>query len=295
MAATGRGNWGRWGPDDERGTLNLLTDDVVRAALTTPRTGRVYALGAPVGRDAAPHFGFRPQPQRHLLYDDRDDVLDVLDGPPGVGATEDVISLPTHTATHIDALCHVHDGDVVYNGHPQAGTRPFDGARRCGAQAIGPIVARGVLADLAADGPLAPGQVVTRADVEAALERQGTPVGAGDALLLRTGWLERALAGDPAADPEAQPGIGPDAAGWLGDLDLAVLGADNMAVEAIPLPSGEALAPHVALLVDRGVHLMENLVLDALAADGCHAFLLVVAPLPLRGATASPVCPVAIG
>ena len=102
------------------------------------------------------------------------------------------------------------------------------------------------------------------------------------------------LADPGAGEPGPQPGIGMELARWLGDLDPSAVGADNMAVEAIPLPEG-ALVPHVELLVDRGVHLMENLVLDGLAADGCHEFLLVVAPLLVTGATASPVNPIAIG
>jgi len=295
-AIAARGNWGRWGAEDERGTLNLLTPDLVLEAAHAVRTGRVYALGAPVGRDGVPVFGFRPGPQRTTLYDDRDAIGDVIGAPAGIGSTEDVVSFPTHNATHIDALCHVHDGDVIYNGHPQSGMRPFSGAERCGVQEIGGFATRGVLVDLVAErgGPLDPGQVVTVADVERALARQGGELRAGDAVLLRTGWLEGVLADPGAGEPGPQPGIGLELAGWLGDLDPSAVGADNMAVEAIPLPEG-ALVPHVELLVDRGVHLLENLVLTGLAADGCHEFLLVVAPLLVTGATASPVNPIAIG
>ncbi len=291
-----RGNWGRWGAEDERGTLNLLTPEVVLDALGSARTGRVYALGAPIGPGGVPIFGFRPGPQRTTLYDDRDRMGDVIGAPDGLGSTEDVVSFPTHNATHIDALCHVHDGDVIYNGHPQSGMRPFSGASRCGIQEARGFAARGVLVDLVAERgePLAPGEVIAVADVERALARQGGELRAGDAVLLRTGWLEGVLADPAGGEPGPQPGIGVELAAWLGELDPSAVGADNMAVEAIPLPDG-ALVPHVELLVNRGVHLMENLVLDELAADGCHEFLLVVAPLRVTGATASPVNPIAIG
>jgi kynurenine formamidase len=264
----------------------------VLAAAGAVRTGRVYALGAPVGRDGVPVFGFRPGPQRLTLYDERDD-LDI-GAPAGVGATEDIVSYASHHSTHIDALCHVHDGDVIYNGHPQAGLHPFTGAARCGVQNIGGFAARGVLVDLVGDGePLEPGEVVGMADVERALARQGSEVRPGDAVLLRTGWLEGVLATPGAGEPGPQPGIGVEVAEWLGERDPAAVGADNMAVEAIPLPAG-ALVPHVELLVNRGVHLMENVVLRELAADGVHEFLLVVAPVLVTGATGSPVNPIAI-
>jgi kynurenine formamidase len=288
-----RGNWGRWGAEDERGTLNLLTPETVLDAVRSVRTGRVYALGAPVGREGVPVFGFRPGPQRLTLYDERDDILgDAV--PPGVGATEDIVSFASHHSTHIDALCHVHDGDVIYNGHPQSGLHAFTGAERCGVQSIGGFAARGVLIDLVGDGEvLAPDEVVGVEDVERVLARQGTELRSGDAILLRTGWLETVLADPGGGEPGPQPGIGLELAEWLGAHDPAAVGADNMAVEAIPLPSG-ALGPHVELLVNRGVHLMENLVLAELAADGCHEFLLVVSPVLVTGATGSPVNPIAI-
>ncbi|MEA2177363.1 MAG: hypothetical protein QOG77_660 [Solirubrobacteraceae bacterium] len=296
-AIAARGNWGRWGAEDERGTLNLLTPETVLEAVGSVRSGRVYALGAPLQRAGVPIFGFRPGPQRLTLYDDRDDVSDGIGAPEGVGATEDLVSLPTHTATHIDALCHVHDGDTIYNGHPQSGMRPYAGAARCGVQNIRGFAARGVLVDLVAarDGtPLEDGEVIGVGDVQRTLARQGSALRPGDAILLRTGWLETYLADPAPGEPGPQPGIGVELAEWLGALDPAAVGADNMAVEAIPLP-GQALVPHVELLVNRGVHLMENLVLGELAADACHEFLLVVSPLLVTGATASPVNPLAIG
>lgn len=295
-AIAARGNWGRWGAQDERGTLNLVTPETVLDALRTPRTGKLYTLGAPIGRDGVPVFGFRPGAMRSTLYDDRDAMGRVIGAPDGIGATEDLVSFPTHNATHIDALCHVHDGDVIYNGHPQSEIRPFAGAARCGAEMIGGFATRGVLVDLVAERgePLAPGEVITGADIRRVLDAQGSQLRAGDAALLRTGWLETVLAAPGGGEPGPQAGIGLEAARWLGALDLAAVGADNMAVEAIPLDDG-ALRPHVELLVNRGVHLMENVVLHELGVDGCHEFLLVVSPLRVTGATASPVNPIAIG
>jgi kynurenine formamidase len=298
-AIAARGNWGRWGADDERGTLNLLTAELVLDAVRTVRTGKVYALGAPVQREGVPLFSLRPRPERLTFMDDRDQSLLEEPGmPEGVGSSEEVLSFPSHMLTHIDALCHVHAGGVIYNGHPQSGMRPFPGAERCGVQEIGAIAARGVLVDVAAAlgvPALEPGQVVTVEDVERALERQGSELRAGDAVLIRTGWLESYLADPPPGEPLPQPGIGVELAEWLGELDLALVGADNLAVEALPLPPGQPLIPHVELLVNRGVHMVETLMLGELAADERHEFLFVLGPLLITGATASPVNPIAIG
>jgi kynurenine formamidase len=271
----------------------------VLEAVRTVRTGKVYALGAPVQREGVPLFSLRPRPERVTFMDDRDHaVMAGIGMPDGVGSTEELLSFPSHLLTHVDALCHVHDGDAIYNGHPQSGMRPFSGAERCGVQNIGAIAARGVLVDVAGAlgvPVLGPDQVVTVEDVERALERQGSELRPGDAVLIRTGWLEAYLADPPPGEPRPQPGIGVELAEWLGELDLAVVGADNLAVEALPLPAGQAMVPHVELLVNRGVHLVETLMLGELAADGRHEFLFVLGPLLVTGATASPVNPIAIG
>jgi kynurenine formamidase len=276
----------RWGEDDERGALNLQTTESVLAGLGAARTGRVYALGLPVQRSGQPHVAHRPAPQRLTLTSDTDDQMFAAFGAAaGTGSHEDVVVLPTHEATHMDALGHVFDGDALYNGFPADSASTYGGLAHCGIEKAGPIVARGVLFDL---GPLPPGHVVTVAELEAC-KVSLTP---GSVALVRTGWLE---AFDPMAGlTYEQPGLGLDTARWLADHDVVAIGADNTAVEAMPFDGGGFMPVHVELLVRRGVYLLEHLVLAPLARDGVREVLFVAAPLPITGASGSPVNPVAI-
>jgi kynurenine formamidase len=276
----------RWGADDERGALNLQTPETVLAGLDAARTGRVYPLGLPVQRSGMPHVAHRPTPQRLTLTSDTDaGMFAAFGAAPGTGSHEDVVVLPTHEATHMDALGHVFDGETLYNGFPHDAASTYGGLEHCGIEKAGPIVARGVLFDL---GLLAPGHVITVAELEAC-DATLTP---GSVALVRTGWLEQF---DPMAGlTYEQPGLGVDAACWLADHDVVAVGADNTAVEAMPFDGGGFMPVHVELLVRRGVYLLEHLVLEHLAADGVREFLLVAAPLPITGASGSPVCPVAI-
>jgi kynurenine formamidase len=276
----------RWGADDERGALNLQTPETVLAGLAAARTGRVYPLGLPVQRSGMPHVAHRPTPQRLTLTSDSDaGMFAAFGAAPGTGSHEDVVVLPTHEATHMDALGHVFDGEALYNGFPHDAASTYGGLEHCGIEKAGPIVARGVLFDL---GLLPPGHVVTVEELEAC----DVAVTPGSVALVRTGWLERF---DPMAGlTYEQPGLGVDAARWLGDHDVVAVGADNTAVEAMPFDGGGFMPVHVELLVRRGVYLLEHLVLEHLARDGVREFLLVAAPLPITGASGSPVCPVAI-
>jgi kynurenine formamidase len=277
---------GRWGEDDERGALNLQTHESVLAGVGAAGTGRVYSLGLPVQRSGQPHVAHRPSPQRLTLTSDTDaGMFSAFGAAPGTGSHEDVVVLPTHEATHMDALGHVFDGDALYNGFPAGSTSTYGGLARCGIEKAGPVVARGVLFDV---GPLPPGHVVTVAELEVC----GVSLTPGSVALVRTGWLE---AFDPhAALTYEQPGLGVAAAAWLADQDVIAVGADNTAVEAMPFDGGGFMPVHVELLVRRGVYLLEHLVLEPLARDGVHEFLFVAAPLPITGASGSPVCPVAI-
>lgn len=290
-------NWGRWGAEDERGALNLLTDEVVLQATRACRTGRSYQLGLTITREGLPTIAHRGNPQRFTLLNHTDrGHFATIGAPDNVGFTEDVVSFATHTGTHMDALCHVdHDGSF-YNGHPKEGMTALNGAEKCGIEKAGPIAARGVLVDVAGwrGVDVLPPEAISLADFQATLQAQGSEIRAGDVVLVRTGWLEQYMAeGGPL--PFDQAGIGLEVARWLAEQDVVAVGADNCSVEVTPWDGGEFLGGHVELLVRRGIYLVENLWLQDLGRDGCHEFLFVAAPLPVAGATGSPVNPLAIG
>lgn len=289
--------WGRWGADDERGALNLLTPEVVSRATRAARTGKVYPLALPIQRTGIPHFDYRGTPQRLTLTNHDDEQMSRDNGgAPGVGANEDVLVMAAHTATHMDALGHIYADHKLYNGFPHDSVSPYSGAPHCGIDKVGAVVGRGVLLDVAAAkgvAELGPGYVITPGDLKTTLTAQGSTLEPGDLVLIRTGWLESFLTGGKDLLP--QPGIGLDAAEFLAEQDVALVGADNGAVEAMPFDKDVYLGAHIVLLVRNGIHLVEHLVLADLATDGCHEFLLVIAPLNVTGATGSPVTPVAIG
>ena len=186
-------NWGRWGEDDERGALNLLTPERVLAALGAATSGRVFPLGVPIQRSGVPNVEYRGIPQRLTMVNHSDEAMfEPFGGSPGTGCNEDVLVMASHTTTHMDALCHVYHEGAVYNGFKADDFPPYLGAPRCGIEKSGGVVARGVLIDVAAHKGvewLDPGYVVTLEDVEGALAAQGTELRAGDAMIVRTGWL----------------------------------------------------------------------------------------------------------
>lgn len=295
--STRRSNWGRWGAADERGALNLLTPERVLAALRLPRTGKTYGLSIPIQRTGVPNLEYRGTPQRLTLTNHSDEAMARANGgAPGVGANEDQLILPSHTSTHMDALCHVYADGKIYNGFPADEMTPYAGAARCAIDQVGGIAGRGVLIDVAAAQGvdlLPPGYVITAADLRAALDVQGVELHTGDLVLIRTGWLEDFL--EHQGDLMPQPGLGLDAATFLAEHDVALVGSDNAAVESIPFDQDVYLGGHIVLLVENGIHLVENLHLRELAADRCYEFLLTIGALRITGATASPVTPVAIG
>ncbi|MFC6239247.1 cyclase family protein [Longivirga aurantiaca] len=297
MTTSTTGNWGRWGADDERGALNHLSAETVLAAAQSIRTGRVYQLGTVLHREGLPTLAHRGVPRRFTLLNHSDrGWFEGIGAPPELGWSEDVIMLATHSGTHLDALCHVDHGGEMYNGYPKEGFTSLDGAAKCGIEKTGAFAARGVLVDVAAHKgvPLLPPVAITLEDFLETLEAQGSDVRPGDVVAVRTGWLEHCLASGGELEFE-QPGIGLDVARWLAEHDVTAVGADNSSVEVMPWDGDEFLGTHLELLVRHGIYLMEHLWLQELSQDRRYDFLFCVSPLLVKGATGSPVNPIAIG
>ena len=163
-------NWGRWGADDERGTLNLLTDERVLAAMQVCTTGKVYSLSLPIQNKGVPLLDHRPAPQRLTLNNASDgDQWAAMGAEPGVGSNEDVLVLPSHGVTHMDALSHVYTADGIYNGFPRDEFSTQGGAGHCDIRATGTFAGRGILLDVARHQGvdwLEPGHVITRAELD---------------------------------------------------------------------------------------------------------------------------------
>jgi kynurenine formamidase len=291
-------NWGRWGDDDERGPLKLLTPEVVRAGAAAITTGKVYSLGIPIQSTGVPLLDYRGTPMRLTLMNESDDGRYAVYGATdGTGAHEDILVFASHTTSHMDALCHVYEDHHHYNGVAASEMKTHTGAARLGIEKVGGFAGRGVLLDfpkLKGDVWLEPGYMITAADLDAAEQAQGVKVQAGDIVLVRTGYLDKWFH-DGGDEGYAQAGIGFEAAAWLADRDVVAVGSDNAAVEVIPFDNNDFLGVHKVLLVQRGIYMLEFLNLAELAADECYTGLLSVAPLKVTGATGSTINPVFVG
>lgn len=294
-------NWGRWGAEDERGTLNFITPEVVRRAATLVRRGAVFSLGLPFGAEG-PQIGQggRVNPL-HLMTA----VDQKLPGeyPDGFRYADDVLVLPLQCATQWDSLAHVHYDGQLYNGFPAA-TTTSAGAGRNGIDKVGAgVVSRGVLLDVArlrGVPRLAPGTAITPDDLDAAARAQGVTVERGDVLLVRTGHLAVFKSdGDRVGYMRMMPGLGMACAAWLHAREVAAVAADTNSVEVIPFEDPKTPLPlHLLALRDMGLTLGEMFDLDALAedcaADGVWEFLFSAPPLRVSGGVGSPLNPLAI-
>lgn len=284
--------WGRWGSEDEVGALNLVGPEQRLAGVSLVSQGRVISLAQPLDHTTpvpAHRLGIG-----HFMDRDGGDYAAGARRPGGFQFAEDTVLMPTHSGTHIDALCHVWYDDLLYNGHSANAVRSTSGAGRCGVETMPPIVARGVILDMVQDGaPMGAGDRLDAASLEAACLRVGATILPGDVVLIRTGWLEREHASHDDYFA-GEPGIDVSGALWLAEAGAAVVGADNYAVESMPFTDGDVFPVHQRLVRDFGIPLLEGLALQELALSGCSTFLFCAAPLPLRGATGSPVHPVAV-
>ncbi|MGV0818178.1 cyclase family protein [Martelella sp. AMO21009] len=286
-----REHWGKWGADDEIGALNLIGADEVQKAAHLVRQGRVFSLAQEIS-GAMPIPAHRPG-VTHLLGRDGGDYAAGARRPGGFQFAEDTVVMPLHTGTHIDALCHCWYDDELFNGFPGNGVRS-KGAEKLGIHTMPPIVTRGVLIDLVPvfGGLLPDGESIGVDMLRTALERTGTELRRGDAVLFRTGWQESLEGRKP--DFGAEPGIDLEAAMVLVEAGAAIVGADNYAVEVLPFAPGTVFPVHQRLIRDFGIPLLEGLVLKELAEARASEFLFVAAPLPVKGGTGSPLTPVAV-
>lgn len=300
-------NWGRWGREDQRGALNLITPEVLKRAGAAVRQGKLFRLGLDFAFDGPQ---FRTGPVARLnprLYMTK--VGHVLAPAAGdYAASDDVIHMPTQCATQWDAFGHVQYGGKLYNGFDAAASITTEGACRCGIEhAASPgILSRGVLLDIArlkGVGRLAGDVIITPDDLDAACRAERVEVERGDIVLVRTGhiaWFTRDR--NIAVFGAAQPGLSMHCALWLRDRDVAAVAADNSAVEQLPLslfqPGEVPLPLHMLCLRDMGLILGELFDFEALAedcaSDGVYSFLLSAPALPIRGAVGSPINPLAL-
>ena len=280
----------RWGADDQRGAANRITPAKVLEARDLITRGAVYQLGRTY-EAGMPLFGTRHFSLR----------IPQTYGPMGANRTmyhDEIVSAEIgQVGTQFDGLGHIGVGDLFYNGHDRADFSRGDGLTKLGIENVGALTTRGVLVDVAAFkgvAMLGDRYEITRADLTGALERQRTEIHAGDVVLVHTGWGSLWLA-DNARFGGSAPGVGLDAARYLVEREVVLVGSDTWATEVVPNPDPELQFPVHQLLIPRnGIYIFENLATEELARDRVYEFAFFFAPLKLKGATGSPGNPLAI-
>ncbi len=292
-----------WGPADEIGTLNLMTDASRLAILSRISGGKTYDLSVDyyVGMPSFHSLG-DPGYQYWLTHTPHGTVVD---NPNGLGRamnekvsyTGDAISMYTHMGTHIDALNHFGLDGRIWNGFTPEEHLGDKGWKKTGAETIPPIIARGVLIDVAAYKgveAMTASYRITAEDLQGALKRQKVQLQPGDVVLIRTGQMRHYH--DREAFLHEYPGISLDAVKWLVEAQqVMTLGADNLSFEAFPPERTDNWVPvHTYLLAEKGVMFLEQIFLEELAADRVYEFAFIGASLKLRGASGAPMRPLAL-
>lgn len=299
------------GPSDQAGASNYVTPQKILEALKLPKSGKTYELGHPY-EASMPAYGDRPY------------YLNVVPAAtpekPGVSVShrDYFTGFIGQMGTQFDALSHqgraveMADGSielVFYNGFTEeeltGKNRGEGGVEALGVEQFKPFITRGILVDIAGFkgvATLGPRYEVTVADVLGALERQGmdeNTIQQGDAVLFNYGWSvnwtnpsrynDRRVG---VGDNEGSPGIGPDVAHWLVQRKVSMVGADSCCVQVNPRTGPERV--HHILFFKEGIPLLENMELRELARDEAYEFLFLNLPLRIKGATGSPVRPIAV-
>ncbi|MGU3409060.1 cyclase family protein [Microbacterium sp. M1A1_1b] len=282
-------NRGRWGADDELGTLNLIDDASRARAAAAVHTGEWVSLalatepasmlGGPFAAPAPPS----PPVQQALLHT----------GTPPMGMSEVLVVTPHHPGlTHLDAVAHMPVDGHVYPNRPIGDAVTAGGVQHGSTSAFAEgIVTRGVFLDLAPEGTLPSSHPITGADLDAAAARQGVTVEPGDALVVRSGWTFSWGHGEPG------PGMTVDAVTWMHDHGVALYAGD-VSDSFPPVDPTVPMPLHMVGLARLGMPLVDSAAVDGLAAT-CDRlqrfhFLLSVAPPRLPGLTGVPVNPIAV-
>ena len=305
-------NWGRWGPEDQRGTLNHVTAEDVRRAAALVRTGQAISMALPYD-EAGPqsgHFG-RFNPIRLMTRDGGDAVMgttarDFYGGGPDrhFQSTDDIVIMPLQCGTQWDSLAHIVFEGRLYNGYGADEVTSAGAFRNDVRQGSDAMVGRGVLLDVArALGVewLEPGHAISGEELDRAAAFGGADVRRGDYLFVRTGAIARARAegswGTYSSGPAA--GLGLASVDWVASHEVAAIATDTWGFEVQPNETPDVMQPlHIILLNQMGLWIGEifdlDAIADACAADGRYEFFFCGPPLPFTRGVGSPLNPMAI-
>jgi kynurenine formamidase len=293
-------NWGRWGPDDELGTLNLITPERVRAAAGLVRSGRRVSMAIPINTLAGPD---NPNPATRFVTQAHDVPVDGSKVRFGL----DWLGMAAHgdCHTHVDALCHISYDGRTYNGRVASEVMLSTGAVEQDMAVVSQgVVGRGVMLDIAGMRGvdwLEPGDAITAAELDACVEQRRLDLGEGDILVLRTGHHARRLAlgaWDNGPDGEGKAGLHIDAIPWMHERGIAAFLPDGDGETVPSVVDGITYPIHPLQVVAMGMLVSDSLQFEELIAacreEQRYEFMVVGLPLRLPGGTGSPWNPIAI-
>ncbi len=283
-----------WGVDDEIGNANLITPASVLAASQLIKTGKTYSLGIVIDSNTP-------------AYAPRTLSLNIVQ--PGQQAGNPALPNATYNddifigwlgiGSQLDGLGHMGDPQgIYYNCNDTREFAHITGLKKLGVHNVPPIVARGVVLDMAGHrgvSHLKAGEYFTVAEVEAVAKKQGTPIQAGDVVLFHTGWTDAMLKSDPAGWASGEPGQSEEVARYLASKNVVAVGADTWGVDVMPAPDpARAFQGHVIYLKENGIYILETMNTGPLVRDGVAEFLFVLGQAKVRGAVQMIINPVAI-
>jgi kynurenine formamidase len=296
FAAIAQNTWypSKWGEKDEIGAANYMTPALALQASKLVKTGKVYSLGIEVntGTPAYP-------PRTCSLYIVQPGQVGSSEGlgPTKTTYNDDILNCWNGIGTQLDGLGHIGVGNLYYNGNKWAEMATMGGLKKLGTEKIPPMVARGVLLDMAAHfgvEVMKEGQAFNKADIEAAAKKQGVEIRQGDVVIFHTGWLSL-INTDPKRFGSVEPGLGREGARYLVSKGVVAVGADNWAVEVIPFEKDAGVFEvHQILLPMNGTYILENVNTAELAKDKAYEFMFVLGHNKYQGAVQSMINPVAI-
>jgi kynurenine formamidase len=282
----------KWGPDDEIGSANYMTPELTLKAVQLVKTGKTYALGIPVGSTTP---AYPPRSFKVTI------VQPGQAGSPGLGPSkttynDDIIEGWAGVGSQIDGLGHIGIEHVYYNGNKLADFAEPTGLKKFGIEKIPPIVARGVLLDMAAHygtDVVKEGTAFNVKEIEEVAKKQGVEIRQGDVVIFHTGWVGL-IGKDDKRYNSGEPGLGVEGAKYLVGKGVVAIGADTWGLEVLPFESKNVFEVHQILLPMNGTYILENMNTAALAADKAYEFLFVLGTARFKGGVQGMINPVAI-
>ena len=296
VSATAQSNWypSKWGPNDEIGAANYMNAATALQAARLVKTGKVYSLGITVSTTTPAY-----PPRSCSIYIVQPGQTGSAEG---LGTThttynDDILNCWNGIGTQLDGLGHIGVGDRYYNGNKWGEFATIGGLKKLGTEKIPPMVARGVLLDMAAYlgvDVVKEGTAFNRAEIDGAMKKQGVEIHQGDVVIFHTGWLSL-IDKDPKRYATAEPGVGREGARYLVSKGVVAVGADTWGVEAIPFEKDAGVFEvHQILLPMSGTYILENINTAELAKDRAYEFMFVLGQNKYQGAVQSMINPVAI-